>query len=176
MNYLSYITDEELEIMLNKMNYELAQIEDRDGKPLRKITRSLDENQKQTIFVRCRDVETKDKKAMFNSGLTKTDAGRNLAMLMLMIGNYSMLNDVGFILIKNFEFKPCFQENLFSNDEPKVDKALIFANMLKEKLCEKSPKLANYYVREYNVHVKKYNRNLRKERKQEKKQDSEQTY
>lgn len=173
MNYLSYLTDEELESMLNKMNFRLVELEDRNGDPLPKISRNMERN-KQTIFVRCENIKIEKEQDKFNSALSKTASGRNLLMINSMISkNYSPA--LGFIIIKDFEFSTYFPEDVLFKNEAKEDKALTFAKMFKEKLSEISVELGKKYVNDYNANVRKHNNQLAKKQKEEQKQDSEHT-
>lgn len=169
MNYLSYISDDELEMMLSTMGYKLVEIENRDGDLMPKIERTMNEHNKETIMVRCKDVEIEKKQTEMNSLIAGTTLGKSFSMLKSMTRNF-VSPEIGFIILSDFEFMPCFMDDIFATDKPKENQSFIFANLFKERLSEKSESLARNYVKEYNLHAKKHNTNLAKQQKQEQKQ------
>lgn len=170
MNYLSYVSDNELEMMLNTMGYQLVEIKNRNGDLIPKIERTMDEHNKESIMVRCKDVRIEKQQAEMNALIAGTTLGQSLSMLTSMTRNY-LSPEIGFIIISDFEFMPCFMDDVFASEKPKENQSFVFANLFKERLSEKSENLAKNYVKDYNLHAKKHNTNLEKQQKTIKKED-----
>ena len=93
-SYLSYLTDKELEEILNKIGFELVQLHDRNGNPLPKIERDTEE-QEHFIFVRCKKTKSNSVEEELYPLFSQTSAGKNLIMMTSFLKNRFM-DDAGF--------------------------------------------------------------------------------